>query len=121
MLTNEPEAEAFEAAVEGDPVRMISTASFLETAMVIDSRYGEAGGRELDLWLHRAEVEQVPVDAEQAAVARQAFHQYGKGRHRVGLNYGDCFSYALAQVSGEPLLFKGEDFSRTGLRSAIGP
>lgn len=118
MLGDEPEAEAFEAAVEADPMRLMSTASFLETAIVIETRRGEPGGRELDLWLHRAEVELVAVDAEQAELARTAYRRYGKGRHAAGLNFGDCFAYALAAVSGEPLLFKGDDFPLTDVAVA---
>jgi ribonuclease VapC len=119
MLNNEPEAQRFEAAVEEDHVRLMSTASYLETAIVIETRFGEAGGRELDLWLHRAAVDLVSVDADQADTARVAYRCYGKGRHRAGLNYGDCFSYALAKVSGQPLLFKGDDFARTDIRVVL--
>lgn len=118
MLTDEPDAELFEARVADDPVRTMSTASYLETAIVIESRFGESGGRELDLWLHRASVSLVAVSADQAEVARAAYRQYGKGRHRAGLNYGDCFSYALAKVSGQPLLFKGDDFGHTDIVAA---
>ena len=115
MLTNEPEAERFEAAVETDPVRLMSTASYLEAAIVVEQRFGEPGGRELDLWLHRAGVDLVGVDAAQADVARSAYRRFGKGRDPAGLNYGDCFAYALAKVSGEPLLFKGDDFAHTDI------
>ena len=115
MLNDEPEAQRFEAAVEADPVRLMSTASYLEVAIVIETRFGEAGGRELDLWLHRAGVDLVGVDADQADVARSAYRRYGKGPRRAGLNYGDCFAYALAKVSGEPLLFKGDDLARTDI------
>ena len=115
MLTDEPEAPRFEAAVEADPVRLMSTASYLETAIVIETRFGEPGGRELDLWLHRASADLVGVDVDQADAARHAYRRYGKGRHRAGLNYGDCFSYALAKVSGQPLLFKGDDFGVTDI------
>lgn len=120
MLGDEPEAQRFELAVESDHVRLMSTASFLETAIVIETRFGEAGGRELDLWLHRAAVDLVSVDSDQAEAARVAYRTYGKGRHRAGLNYGDCFSYALAKVSGQPLLFKGDDFARTDVRVVPG-
>lgn len=113
MLCDEPEARIFEAAVEADPVRLMSVASYLEAAIVIETRFGEAGGRELDLWLHRAAVDLVSVDAGQAEIARNAYRMYGKGRHRAGLNYGDCFSYALATVGGAPLLYKGSDFVHT--------
>lgn len=115
MLNDEPEAELFETTVQADHVRLMSTASYLETAIVIETRFGEPGGRELDLWLHRAAVDLVAVDADQADAARVAYRLYGKGRHRAGLNYGDCFSYALAKVSGQPLLFKGDAFARTDI------
>ncbi len=115
MLSDEPEARRFEAAIEGDPVRLMSTGSYLEAAIVIETRFGEAGGRELDLWLHRAGVELVGVDADQADAARAAYRRYGKGRHRAALNFGDCFSYALAKISGESLLFKGNDFGHTDI------
>jgi ribonuclease VapC len=121
MLADEPEAEAFEALVEGDPVRLMSTATALEAAVVVESRFGEPGGRELDLWLHRADVSLVAVDVAQLAAARRAYRRYGKGRHPAGLNYGDCFSYALSAVSGEPLLCKGDDFTRTDCVLAGGP
>ena len=93
----------------------MSTASYLEAAIVVEQRFGEPGGRELDLWLHRAAVDLVAVDAEQADVARSAYRRFGKGRNRAGLNYGDCFAYALAKVSGEPLLIKGADFARADI------
>lgn len=121
MLGDEPEAERYEAAVEGDPVRLMSTASLLEAAIVIESRYGEAGGRELDLWLHRAGVDLVPVGTEHVEVARFAYRRFGNGRHPAGLNYGDCFAYALAKVSGERLLFKGDDFTRTDITPMAAP
>jgi ribonuclease VapC len=121
MLSDESDAERFEAAVEADPVLLMSTASQLETALVIESRFGEPGGRELDLWLHRAAVDLVAVHAEQAHAARVAYRRYGKGRHPAGLNYGDCFAYALAKISGEPLLFKGDDFPRTDITAVTLP
>ena len=113
VLLNEPEASAFRLAIEADPLRLLSAASLVETAIVIEARVGEAGGRELDLLLQKASVEVIAVDAEQADIARHAYRSFGKGRHAAGLNYGDCFAYALAQSSGEPLLFKGQDFSQT--------
>jgi ribonuclease VapC len=113
VLLNEAEAPAFRLAIEADPVRLLSAASLVETAIVIEARVGEAGGRELDLLLQKASIEVVAVDAEQADIARHAFRNFGKGRHAAGLNYGDCFSYALAHSAGEPLLFKGHDFSQT--------
>jgi len=115
---NEPEAPLFEQRIAEDPIRLISAATILEAAMVIETRLGEAGGSELDLWLHRIGVEIVAVEPEHADQARRAWRRYGKGRHRAGLNFGDCFSYALAALSGEPLLFKGNDFSETDVRQA---
>lgn len=116
LLLDEPEAEAFRLAVEEDTVRLLSAATLLETAIVIEARKGEAGGRELDLLTHRAGIEVVAVDAEQVAEARRAYRRFGRGHHAAGLNYGDCFAYALARTSGEPLLFKGADFDKTDVR-----
>jgi ribonuclease VapC len=93
--------------------RRISAAAFVEASIVIESRFGTDGLRALDLFMERAGIEIMPVDVEQARAAREAFLRFGKGRHAAGLNLGDCFSYALARVLGEPLLFKGGDFART--------
>jgi len=118
IALNEPEAAAFEQRIADDPVRLISAATLLEAAMVLETRLGEAGGSELDLWIFKASIEIVAVDADHADQARRAWRRYGKGRHAAGLNYGDCFSYALAMISGEPLLYKGNDFSQTDIRAA---
>ncbi len=117
ILCDEPEAPTFEAAIAVDPVRLLSASSFLETAIVVETRFGEAGGRELDLLIHKAQVEIIAVTAEQVELARQAFRAFGKGRHPAGLNYGDLFAYALSHVSGEPLLYKGQDFAKTDVAS----
>jgi ribonuclease VapC len=119
ILLREPEAIRFAQAIETASPRLLSAASLLEASMVIETRKGDAGGRELDLFLYRAGIEIVAVDHEQAEIARIAWRQYGKGRHAAGLNYGDCFAYALAKVSGAPLLFKGDDFTQTDLVGAI--
>ncbi len=119
ILCDEPEAPAFEAAIAADPVRLLSAASFLEAAMVVETRFGEPGGRELDLLVHKAQIEVVAVTGEQAELARQAFRAFGKGRHPAGLNYGDLFAYALSRLSGEPLLAKGEDFGKTNVARAL--
>ena len=118
LLLNEAQAPAILQAIEADPIRLVSAATLVETAIVIESRVGEVGGRELDLLLHKAAIEVVAVDAGQADLARHAYRQFGKGRHAAGLNYGDCFAYALSQSAGEPLLFKGEDFSKTDVMVA---
>ena len=119
ILQNEPERSAYNRAIELADTRTLSTASFVELSMVIESRYGPEGTRDLDLFLSRANIELIPVSSDQAYVALQAFRQYGKGRHPAGLNFGDCFSYALAKSLGEPLLFKGNDFSQTDLTQAV--
>lgn len=115
LLFDESNAPDFELAIEADPTRLLSAASLLEAALVIESRYGEAGGRELDLLISKTGIEVVSVTAEQIEVGRLAFRRFGKGRHPAGLNFGDCFSYSLAKISGEPLLFKGEDFALTDI------
>ena len=83
--------------------------------MVIEARQGEAAGREFDLFMIRASIQVVPVDSEQTEIARSAWRKYGKGRHRAGLNFGDCFSYALAKITGESILAKGTDFNLTDI------
>ena len=119
LLLDEPEAEEFRAAVEEDTTRLVSAATLLETALVIEVRKGEPGGRELDALIHKAEVVVVPVDAEHVSEARRAYRRFGKGRHAAGLNFGDLFAYALARTSGEPLLFKGDDFAKTDIGRVI--
>lgn len=115
IALNEPEAALFEQHVASDPIRLISAATVLEVSMVLEICLGEAAVREFDLWLHRVEVDIVAVDADQLDAARRAWQRFGKGRHPAGLNYGDCFSYALAFTRQEPLLFKGDDFSKTDI------
>lgn len=119
LLLDEPEAEAFRGAVEDAEARLVSAATLLETALVIEARKGEAGGRELDALIRTAEVAIVPVDADQVSEARRAYRRFGKGRHPAALNFGDLFAYALARGSGEPLLFKGDDFARTDVGRVI--
>jgi ribonuclease VapC len=113
ILQDEPERRALNEAIEAADSRSFSVASLVETSIVIEARYGAEGVRHLDQFLDRADVAVVAVDVEQGEIARQAFSRFGKGRHAAGLNFGDCFSYALAQALGEPLLYKGEDFSLT--------
>ncbi len=96
----------------------MSAASFLETAIVLESRTGGTAGHELDDFLKHAQIELAPVTTEQAHAARRAWRRFGKGNHPSGLNFGDCFSYALAETSGEPLLFKGRDFELTDIEAA---
>jgi ribonuclease VapC len=117
ILQDEPERRSFNEALEAADARLISVVTLVETSILIESRYGAEGLRDLDLLLERAGIELVPVDVEQARSARGAWSRFGKGRHPAGLNFGDCFSYALARVLGEPLLYKGDDFSRTDVSS----
>lgn len=117
VLLGEPEADRFVRAMAAGATRLMSTFSLFEAAAVIESRKGPAGGRELDLLLHEAGVAVVPFTAEQAELARDAYRRFGKGRSPAGLNLGDCAAYALARHSGEPLLYKGADFSRTDVAS----
>lgn len=113
ILLDEPERRAFTTAIEADPVRVISTASFVECSLVLDARLGPEAVRDLDLLVARAQISLVPVDEEQAYAARHAYRRLGKGRHEANLNFGDCFAYTLSQELGEPLLFKGRDFALT--------
>jgi ribonuclease VapC len=115
VLQLEPEAEAVsQALLQGHP-RRLSAASFVETSIVVEARHADAGIRELDNLLHRASIEIVAVDEQQARLAREAFRHFGKGRHKAGLNFGDCFAYALAKSLAEPLLCTGKDFRETDI------
>ena len=113
VLQDEPERRSFNEAIEAADSAALSVASFVEASIVIEARHGADGLRALDRFIERAGIVVAAVDLEQGKVARDAFSRFGKGRHAAALNFGDCFSYALARILGEPLLFKGEDFART--------
>ena len=115
IFQDEPERGWLNRSIESAERRAMSVASFVETSMIVESRFGAEGIRDLDLFVAKAGIELFPVDVEQAHVARTAFRDFGKRRHPAGLNYGDCFSYALAKTLDEPLLFKGTDFSLTDI------
>jgi ribonuclease VapC len=119
ILNYEPEAAQFATAIQDTATGLISAGSLLECAIVIEARYGEAGGKKLDELLSKAQIKIGPVTAEQVTAARLYYRTYGQGRHPAALNFGGCFSYALAKITGEPLLFKGDDFSQTNIQSAI--
>lgn len=119
ILFGEPETELFVRELVDDPKKMISAFNALESAIVIEAKKGEAGGRELELLLHRARIEIIALNGDHVELALAAWRKYGKGNHPAGLNIGDCCAYALAKYSGEPLLFKGEDFSQTDIRHVI--
>ena len=119
ILLEEPEAVAIIDAIEADQTRLLCSVHLLETSIVIEARQGPAGGRELDLLLHRAQVQIVNLTEDLAEAARQAWRRWGKGNHPAALNLCDCCAYALAQQLGEPLLFKGQDFRRTDVQAAL--
>jgi ribonuclease VapC len=118
ILAGEPDAEIYNRALVRDAARVICPVNWLEVAMVLNSRDAEARA-ELDAYVARAAIEIVPVDAEQMRLAEHAWKSFGKGRHRARLNLGDCFAYALAKSSGEPLLFKGDDFRHTDVTPVL--
>ncbi len=119
ILSNEPEAIQFAQAIQTDNVRLLSAATFLEAAIVIEARYGLPGGDKLDEFISAAQIRIESVTPNQASTARLAYRTYGKGRHPAALNYGDCFAYALAIQSDEPLLFKGDDFGQTNVKTVV--
>jgi ribonuclease VapC len=116
----QPDAERFLEAFEGADVRLISAASALEAAIIADQRSGAGASDDLDDLMARLGLEIKPVDVAQIRIAREAYRRYGKGNHPAALNFGDCFAYALAKLTGLPLLFKGDDFARTDLVAAFG-
>jgi ribonuclease VapC len=118
ILESEAEADGIEDALLNAPVRRMSAATYVEIAVVIDARRNTILSRRLDEFLREAEINIEPVTVEQARIAREAYRDFGKGRHKAGLNLGDCFAYALAKDKGEPLLFKGSDFRRTDVEVA---
>jgi ribonuclease VapC len=119
LLLSEPETDEFVTAIAGSLVRLISAASYLETTIVMLSRSGSEGQRKLDRLLTDLAATVFPFTLDQAVLAAEAYKRYGKGSgHPAGLNFGDCFTYGLAKLTGEPVLFRGNDFSRTDLASA---
>jgi ribonuclease VapC len=118
ILFNENDAEIYANAIaQADTCRM-SAATFVEVSIVVEAQTKNTGSRQMDAFLRRAGIGIEAVTEEQAHLARQAFTDFGKGRHPASLNFGDCFSYALAKLTGEPLLFKGTDFAKTDLTAA---
>jgi ribonuclease VapC len=120
VLYDEPDATAFAAALDAAPRCRISAANFLEASIVADRRRRRGGGRRFDDLLLELEMVIEPVTEEQVLVARAAYSDYGRGSgHPAKLNFGDCFAYALARATGEPLLFKGNDFIHTDIEPAL--
>lgn len=119
ILQNEPERRSFNEAIQSAALRRLSAASLLELSIVLEARFGADGQGDLDLFVAAAEIVVVSFDRDQAELARMAWRRFGKGRHRAGLNLGDCFSYALAKSLVAPLLYKGDDFIHTDLAPAM--
>jgi ribonuclease VapC len=119
ILKNEPEAEMFAKVINDAETCMMSVANVLEASLVMQSRHHDDGEFKLDVFLKDSAIEIVPFTQDQLDIARRAFRKYGKGRHPAGLNFGDCIAYALAKDMDEPLLFKGGDFSKTDIISAV--
>lgn len=117
ILLGETEASVFARSIAEAPKRLMSSFTALEAFLIIEARKGELGGRDLELLLYRTGIDIVPFTGEHLELARRAWRKFGKGRHQAGLNIGDCCSYALSVYSGEPLLFKGEDFTLTDVQS----
>ena len=119
ILFAESDAETYARAItEADSCRM-SAASFVEAAIVVEAQTKNSGGRQFDSFFRRAGIVIEPVTEDHAHIARQAYTDFGKSNHPAGLNFGDCFAYALAKATGEPLLFKGEDFKKTDITPAL--
>jgi ribonuclease VapC len=118
ILYREPEAARFAQIIHDADSCRISVANYVELSMVIENQLGAEGMRQAEAFFRRADITVEPVTLEHGDLARQAFLDFGKGRHKAALNFGDCFSYALAKATGEPLLFKGDDFSRTDIQAA---
>ena len=119
ILLAEKDAGVYARAIEGSATCRISAAAYLEATLVIDNRGDAVASREFDLFFRRAGMVVEPVTFEQAQIARQAYRDFGKGKHRAGLNFGDCLSYALAKSVDEPLLFKGAGFAQTDVERAL--
>jgi ribonuclease VapC len=120
ILRAEDEASDMALAIERARVRKISAASYLETAVVIDASRDPVASRRFDELVDTAELRVEPVTHDQARIARDAYRDFGKGSgHKASLNFGDCFAYALAKSTGEPLLFKGNDFGHTDITPAL--
>jgi ribonuclease VapC len=120
ILRAEAEAPQFARAIAADSSRRVSAVSYVEAAAVIDASRDPVASREFDELFREAKLVVEPVTPAQARIAREAYRDFGKGsKHPAGLNLGDCFAYALAKEAAEPLLFKGDDFKHTDVKSAL--
>jgi ribonuclease VapC len=119
IAMREPDGRRYLRAVLDAEARRMSVSNWLETTMVIDRRGNALAANWLDEFIMNADIELIPVSLSQASIARRAWHVFGRGMHPAGLNYGDCFAYALAKEIREPLLFKGTDFAQTDIEPAL--
>ncbi len=119
ILFAEPDAKQYAQAIASAASCRMSAATLVEASIVTDVQTQGAGSRQLDAFIRRAGIAIEPFTEDHAHIARQAYADFGKGRHPAALNYGDCFSYALAKATGEPLLFKGADFRKTDITPAV--
>jgi ribonuclease VapC len=119
VLFTEPEADLYIQLIHAADRCLLSAGSYLELSIVLERQADPETDRQCEMFIRRAGIAIEPFTFEQAHIARQAFHDFGKGRHPAGLNFGDCFAYALSKFTGEALLYKGEDFKRTDITSAI--
>ncbi len=119
ILDKEPDAALYAEAIAEADTPLISAATLLELHIVMLNRHGARAAQIVDRLIQNAALQIEDFTAQHVALAREAYDRYGKGRNVAGLNYGDCFSYALAKATGLPLLFKGQDFSKTDLVAAL--
>jgi ribonuclease VapC len=118
IVLEEPDASVYYSAIANSPVRLLSAATLVEASLVLLRRRTIGATAALDSLISHLRIEIISVDYRQALLAREAFQRFGKGLHPATLNFGDCFSYALAKRTSEPLLYKGNDFSQTDILSA---
>ena len=119
IMRDEAERSSFIDSIIDHGAPCMSAATYVEVSMVMELRFGDRIGREVDSLVEDVGISIVPFDPSQLKAAREAFRRFGKGRHRAALNLGDCFSYALAKTFDAPLLFKGNDFALTDLKRAL--
>ena len=118
VLFREPDAERYESALAAAPACRMSLANVFEASIVWEGRNGAAAADRFDMFMEEVGIETIPVTVEHVRAARQTWRRFGKGNHPAALNFGDCFAYALAEVMGEPLLYKGGDFALTDIEAA---
>lgn len=121
ILFHEPDARKYADAIEASDIRRLSAPTYVELSIVVETQNGPSGIHDLEYFVRQAAIVIEPFTSEQAYLAQRAWSIYGRGKHRARLNFGDCFSYALAKSLDEPLLFKGDDFSHTDIEPAIRP